>query len=72
MKRGTIVKNKEGEFLIFLSAVDNIARCAVVEDVFDETDQYFCARVTSLIQVSTDELTIAEIYPVYINQISIT
>jgi len=74
MERGTIVQTVKGDaFYIYLKDLDDEnCKCAVVEDVFDEFEQYFSAKVTTLITVPKDTIIIATAYPNYFNQISIT
>lgn len=71
MVRGTVVVNKEGHYLIFLSKIDDVANCAVIEYSMDEYQGEEVARVSSLKKFPIEDLLEVDKYPLCINQINI-
>jgi len=72
MVKGTVVVNKEGQYLIFLSMIDEIANCAVIEYAMDEYQGEEVARVVALQKFPITELIVAEKYPRCIQQINVS
>lgn len=71
MVKGTVVVNKEGQYLIFLSMIDEIANCAVIEYAMDEYQGEEVARVVALRKIPKEELLEVDNYPRCIRQINI-
>lgn len=74
MERGTIVKNNENQYFIFLSysADEKSAKVMEVQEIFDEYEQIFCTRGTAIKTFPLSELQLADTYPSYLDQITIT
>lgn len=75
MTRGVVVQDLvTNQFMFFLSKrEDGTCSCAIVEEIFDDYESVFNTKVTSIRKdVKLAEIKIAENYPKYFDQITIS